>query len=328
MLSRYIYFDSVDTHFQTEELGPPGPNEIVIRSTCSLISVGTERATLQGIILGPGRLGYSLVGRVEDVGSQIQEFTVGDRVTTSCHHADYVKCTAEPWVVQSIPAEVSDRAAAFTVLASVAAHAVERAELHIDEGVLIAGAGVVGLIASQLAQIMGAYPVIVTDIRPEPLEMAKRVGVKNTIHAESDEELRSGLEAIAPNESISVLIEACGSPQAVRTLVSLAPSGARVVVAGALSGELLLPDPFDAFMMREISIIGAFQPNSPLERQRYHPWSQSDNRAMALRLMAEDRLIVEPLITHVIAAEDLPSFYADLKSGALQPTGAIINWRG
>jgi len=49
---------------------------------------------------------------------------------------------------------------------------------------------------------------------------------------------------------------------------------------------------------------------------------------MALRLMAEDRLIVEPLITHVIAAEELPSFYADLKSGAVQPTGALINWSG
>jgi len=80
MLSRYIYFDSVGTHFQSEELGPPGPNEIIIRSTCSLISVGTERATLQGIIGGPGRLGYSLVGRVEDVGAEIQRFTVGDRV--------------------------------------------------------------------------------------------------------------------------------------------------------------------------------------------------------------------------------------------------------
>jgi len=328
MLSRYIYFNSVDTHFQIEELSPPGPNEIIIRSTCSLISVGTERATLQGIILGSGRLGYSLVGRVEDVGSEIQRFTVGDRVTADCHHADYVKCTAEPWRVQSIPAEVSDRAAAFTVLASVAAHAIERADLHIDEGVLIAGAGVVGLLATQLAQIMGACPVIVTDIRPEALEMAQRVGVKNAIHAESDEKLRSGLEAIAANQSISVLIEASGSPQAVRTLVSLAPSGARVVVAGALSGELLLPDPFDVFIMREISIIGAFQPNCPPERQMYYPWSQSDNRAMALRLMAEDRLIVEPLITHIVAAEDLPSFYADLKSGAVQPTGALINWSG
>jgi len=327
MLSRYIYFDSVDTYFQTEELGPPGPNEIIIRSTCSLISVGTERATLQGIIGGPGRLGYSLVGRVEKVGAEIQRFTVGDRVATSCYHADYVKRTADSWV-QPIPAEVSDRAAAFTVLASVAAHAVERAELHIGEGVLIAGAGVVGLLATQLAQIMGAYPVIVTDIRPEALEMAHRVGIKNTIHAESEEELRSGIEAIAPNERISVFIEACGNPQAVTTLVSLAPSGARVVVAGALSGELLLPDPFDAFIMREISIIGAFQPNCPRERQMYYPWSQSDNRAMALRLMAEDRLIVEPLITHVISAEELPSFYADLKSGAVQPTGALINWSG
>jgi len=80
--------------------------------------------------------------------------------------------------------------------------------------------------------------------------------------------------------------------------------------------------------MREISIIGAFQPNCPRERQMYYPWSQSDNRAMALRLMAEDRLIVEPLITHVISAEELPSFYADLKSGAVQPTGALINWSG
>ncbi len=328
MLSRYIYFDSVDTYFQTEELNSPGPNEIIIRSTCSLISVGTERATLQGTIGGPSRLGYSLVGRIEDVGSEIQRFTVGDRVTTNCHHADYVKCSADPWVVQPIPDEVSDRAAAFTVLASVAAHAIERADLHIDEGVLIAGAGVVGLLAAQLAQVMGAYPVIVTDIRPEPLEIAHRVGVENTIRAESDEELRCGLEAITPNKSISVLIEACGNPQAVRTLVSLAPSGARVVVAGALSGELLLPDPFDAFIIRELSIIGAFQPNCPPEHRMYYPWSKSDNRVMALRLMAEDRLIVEPLINHIVAAEDLPSFYADLKSGAVQPTGALINWSG
>ena len=110
--------------------------------------------------------------------------------------------------------------------------------------------------------------------------------------------------------------------------MSLAPSGGRVVVTGALSGELLLPDPFDAFIGRELSIIGASQPKCPRERQVYYPWSQSDNRAMALRLMAEDRLIVDPLITHIVPAEDLPSFYADLKSGAVQPTGALINWSG
>ena len=326
MISHYVCYDLEGARFESEELGVPAPNEVIIRSTCSLISAGTERASLQGILPGPGRLGYSLVGTIEEVGAQVTGLALGERVMAVHHHCDWARRAVDPWVVQPIPDEVSNRAAAFTVLASVAAHFIERAQLHIGEGVLIAGAGVVGLLTAQLARIAGADPVIVTDLRPETFEMAHRVGITNTVPAGSAEELRASIETIAPPESISVLIEVCCSTQAIKTLVALAPLGARVVVTGSFADELVLPDAFDALVSREISIIGAHQPKCPRQRHIYYPWSQSDNRAMVLRLLAEGRLIVEPLITHVVAARELPSFYADLKSGAVRPTAALINW--
>src|SRR5216117_3275019 len=87
-----------------EPLSAPGPGEIILRTTRTLISTGTE-----GIVLGrkfspgtqweawvkyPFRPGYSHVGRVSAVGEGVSEFRVGDRVAARAHHTSQAKVKA------------------------------------------------------------------------------------------------------------------------------------------------------------------------------------------------------------------------------------------
>src|SRR5262245_49452807 len=107
-----------------EPLAAPGPGEILVQTTRTLISTGTE-----GIVLGrkfspgthydnwvkyPFRPGYSHVGRISMVGANVTEFKAGDRVATRGPHSSQV-------IVQGIhavkiPDQVSDDDATWTAL--------------------------------------------------------------------------------------------------------------------------------------------------------------------------------------------------------------------
>src|SRR4051812_40133027 len=111
-----------------EPLPPPGPGQINVQTTRTLISTGTE-----GIVLGrkfspgthfdtwvkyPFRPGYSHVGRVSAAGEGVTEFRVGDRVATRGSHTSQAQVMAAHAV--RIPNEVSDDDATWTALGKIA----------------------------------------------------------------------------------------------------------------------------------------------------------------------------------------------------------------
>jgi predicted dehydrogenase/threonine dehydrogenase-like Zn-dependent dehydrogenase len=188
------------------------PGSLLIRTTASVVSAGTERmlvdfgkaslvgkarsqpekvrqvidkartdgvmATMDAVrhkLDQPLTLGYSQVGVVLDVGAGVHGFSVGDRVVSNGKHAEVVSVPRN--LCCRVPDEVSDEDAAYTVLAAISLQGIRLAQPTIGEAVVVTGLGLLGLIAVQLLRAHGCR-VLGIDMDPARLALARGFGAE------------------------------------------------------------------------------------------------------------------------------------------------------
>lgn len=191
------------------------PGHVLVQSTGSLISAGSERMLVefgQASLIAKARsqpdkvkqvldkirtdgllptletvfrrldeplpLGYCNAGRVLEVGSGVSGFAPGDRVASNGPHAEVV-CVPKNLCVR-IPAEVEDTQATFTVLASIALQGVRLLHPTLGEKFVVFGLGLIGLIAVQLLRACGSE-ILGVDIAPERLKLAEGFGARTAL---------------------------------------------------------------------------------------------------------------------------------------------------
>jgi predicted dehydrogenase/threonine dehydrogenase-like Zn-dependent dehydrogenase len=196
------------------EVPSPAPRRghVLIRTTRSLVSAGTERMlvdfgragwidkarqqpvkarmvldkvrtdglwpTLQAVrnkLDQPLPLGYCNVGVVVGVGADVSGFQVGDRVASNGKHAQVVNVPAN--LCAKIPHGVSDDEAAFTVLGAIALQGIRLAQPTLGEAVVVTGLGLIGLVAVQLLRAQGCR-VLGLDMDAARLAQARRLGAE------------------------------------------------------------------------------------------------------------------------------------------------------
>lgn len=188
------------------------PGSVLIQTTRSLVSLGTERMlvefgksnliskarqqpekvkqvldkiksdgllpTLEAVFnkLGqPLPLGYCNVGKVVEVGEGVSEFRIGDRVASNGHHAEYV--TVPKNLVVHIPDRVSDEEAAFTVVGAIGLQGIRLLKPTLGETFVIIGLGLIGLITAEILVVNGCN-VIGFDFDEDKVKLASDKGVK------------------------------------------------------------------------------------------------------------------------------------------------------
>ena len=184
---------------------------LLIRSTVSLVSLGTERMLVQfgkasylekarqqpekvkmvldkvrseGLmptvnavrnkLATPLPLGYCNVGIIEAVGKGVKGFKVGDRVTSNGSHAEFVSVPEN--LIAKIPASVTDEQASFTVIASIGLQGVRLINPTFGETIVVYGLGLIGLLTARLLRANGCR-VIGIDIDDSKLKIAEADGV-------------------------------------------------------------------------------------------------------------------------------------------------------
>ncbi|WP_423128033.1 bi-domain-containing oxidoreductase [Gaoshiqia sp. Z1-71] len=187
------------------------PGTVLIKTTRSLVSLGTERMlvefgkagliekarqqpdkvkqvldkmkaegilpTLEAVfnkLNQPLPLGYCNVGVVEAVGKGVHSFQVGDRVASNGHHAEYV-CIPEN-LCAKIPDQVSDEEASFTVIGSIGLEGIRLCNPTFGETIVVVGLGLIGLVTARLLKANGCR-VIGYDFDPEKVELAQNGGI-------------------------------------------------------------------------------------------------------------------------------------------------------
>lgn len=201
---------------ETELVTAPTPTvragEVLIESSASLISAGTERMLVDfgkanllnkarqqpdkvkmvldkvqtdGLLttvdsvrskLGePLPLGYCNVGVVSKIGAGVDSFKVGDRVASNGAHSDIVSVPKN--LCAKIPDNVSDEDAAFTVVASIALQGIRLSEPTLGEAFVVTGVGLIGLLTVQLLKAHGCR-VLAIDFDEQKLKLAKSFGAE------------------------------------------------------------------------------------------------------------------------------------------------------
>ena len=285
---------------EVAEVPVPGvrPGHILIRTTRSLISVGTERMLVEfgkagwiekarqqpdkvkmvlekirtdGLVPTiesvknkldqPLPLGYCNVGVVEQVGVGVTGFSVGDRVASNGKHAEVVCVPAI--LCAKVPDGVSDDEAAFTVLSSIALQGIRLAQPTLGETVAVIGLGLIGLVTVQLLRANGCK-VIGVDFDETKLAAARAVGAE-TINLGAGQDPVAFAETYTAGRGVdAVLITAAtDSQEPVQSAARMSRKRGRIVLVGVAGLKLSRAD----FYEKELS----FQVSCSYGPGRYDP---------------------------------------------------------
>jgi predicted dehydrogenase/threonine dehydrogenase-like Zn-dependent dehydrogenase len=189
-----------------------GAGQLLIHTTTSLVSAGTERtvvafgkagwiskarqqpdkvkmvlekartdgvaATFEAVrskLDQPLALGYCNVGQVAALGRKVDGFAIGDRVVSNGNHAEVVAVPRN--LCARIPDTVDDETAAFTVLAAIGLQSIRLANTTIGECVVVTGLGLIGLLTVQILRAQGCR-VLGIDFDPTRLALAEKFGAE------------------------------------------------------------------------------------------------------------------------------------------------------
>ena len=222
------------------ETPEPEPGQILIRTSVSGISAGTEMNLYRGTnpdlvrrrwgerFVYPMIPGYQGVGVVVHRSPDVSDFEVGDRVATSGSHSEFAVADARSSI--RIPCGLSDEQASLLSVARVALHGVRRGRIEYGHSVAVVGMGLMGQLAIQHARLAGATTTIAVDIDPWRLEIAHELGADHLINPESADTA----EQIAQytEGGADIVLETAGVSSAVPVALALGRYGARIVIVG------------------------------------------------------------------------------------------------
>lgn len=245
-------------------------------------------------------LGYEWVGRVVEVGAEVEHLHPGDLVHLLAPHRQTHTLTPEnvPYRgrLHALPPGLSPDQAIFLALAGVALQAVHDAQIKLGDRVAVFGLGAIGLLAVQLARLDGAAWVDAVDPIPERRDMALRFGADQALDPESGD---GGLaiKTASKHHGADVAIECSGHDAALHEAIRSVRKAGRVVAAGFYqggAGNLRLGEEWHHNRVTMVSSMAVWD----CPHRDYPLWDRSRVEEVAIDLLASGRLRTDGLITH------------------------------
>ncbi len=294
----------------------PGSGEVLVRVKATGLC-GSDVDGYRGhhpMIRWPIILGHECSGVVAKVGPGVDEWRPGDEIVVepfftckkcpACLREKYNLCLdlkiighqipgslaeyvlAEARFVHPKPEGLSFAEAALAEPVSGSLHAVERCKLRLGDFVVIVGCGTIGSLAMQHALNKGAE-VLIADPQEFKLEVARRLGVHHTLNP-AEENLKERVRELTGGVGADCVIEAVGLPETLGSTVRLVRRGGTIMLIGWSGNKT---DPFDltSVTLDELTVLGTLG----------FCW----DFPVALKLMAQGKVKVAPIITHRLPLE-------------------------
>ncbi|HMO15539.1 MAG TPA: L-threonine 3-dehydrogenase [Pirellulaceae bacterium] len=272
--------------------------------------------------------GHEFVGRIVKLGNDVERLRVGQRVSAEGHiycgqcrscrsgnahicaqvqilgidrdgcFAQFVSIPEQNiWPVDDrIPNEI---AAIFDPLGN-AVHTVMEADVS-GKTVLITGVGIIGLMAVTVAKAAGAGKILVSDVDPHRLEVARELGA-DVCYLASDKDWPEQARAATDGHGPEVLLEMSGSPFAIRQGFAALADGGTAALLGIPGDEVSINFAND-IIFKGAKVLGI---NG---RRIFKTWFQMET------FLLSGRLNLEPIITHVIEMENFEDGFRMMQSG-------------
>jgi len=332
------------------------PGQVLIQTTRSLVSLGTERMlvefgkanflekarqqpdkvkevlnkvktdglkpTINAVFnkLGqPLPLGYCNVGRVIAVGKGVEEFAVGDRVSSNGHHAEYVSVPKN--LVAKIPDAVSDEEATFTVIGAIGLQGIRLASPTFGETVVVVGLGLIGLISAQLLKANGCQ-VIGFDFDPTKVSLAQSFGITAVNPGEGIDQVSFVNDFTKGVGADAVIITASNkSNEIISQSAKMSRKKGRIILVGVIGLDISRADFFEKELTFQVSCSygpGRYDESYEQKGQDYPlpyvRWTEKRNFEAILKAIEAKVIQVEPLITERVPLDEYQQIYGDMSN--------------
>jgi len=329
---------------------------LLIRTTRSLVSLGTEKMlvdfgkanyiekarqqpdkvkmvldkmksdgilpTMEAVFnkLGtPIPLGYCNVGVVEEVGSNVSGFSVGDRVVSNGSHAEFV-CIPEN-LAANIPDNISDDEAVFTVIGAIGLQGIRLLKPTFGETIVVMGLGLIGLITAEILKANGCN-VIGFDINEQKVDIAKSKGITAI-------NLASGLDPVKSIDSLTDGIGADGiiitasnkSNDIISQAARMCRKKGRIILVGVIGLDISRADFYEKEITFQVSCsYGPGRYDEQYEQKgidypiSYVRWTEKRNFQAILNAISKKQVDVLPLITERVTLENYLDIYGNMNN--------------
>jgi len=322
-----------------EDVPPPtiGINDVLIRvrrvGICGTdLHIYNWDEWAQRTIPVPMVIGHEFVGEIVETGSNVSDFHPGNIVTGEGHVVcgRCRNCLAGRRHLCAHTMGVGvNRSGAFADYIAVPMTNIWRHKDNIDldiaaiydpfgnavhtalsfpvlaEDVLITGAGPIGIMAAEVVRHAGARYVVITDVNPYRLELARKIGVTRAVNT-SETPLGQVQKELGMQEGFDVGLEMSGHPSAFREMLANMSHGAKIAMLGIPSKEMAIDWTVVVFNM--LTIKGIYG------REMYETWYK-------MAVMLESGVDIRPVITHRFHYQDFEQAFATVRSGS---SGKVI----
>lgn len=318
----------------------PGVNDVLIKvkktSICGTdIHIYNWDAWAEKTIKTPMIVGHEFVGTIAAVGANVIGFQPGDLVDGEGHivcglcrnclagrrhlckdtkgvgvnrdgaFAEYL-CIPASNAVHVDPAIPLDVLSCFDPLGN-ATHTALQYDL-VGEDVLITGAGPIGCMATAIAWQAGARKIVVTDVNPDRLALAARMGATRTVDV-SKEKLPDVQREIGMKEGFDIGLEMSGNPLALNTMIDNMAHGGRIALLGIMPGAAAVD--WNKVVFNMLTIRGIYG------REMYETWYKMTS-------LIQRGLDISPVITHRFHYTEFQNAFDLMRSG--RSGKIILNW--
>jgi len=317
-----------------------GPNDVLIKMRKTAIC-GTDMHIwhwddwARRTIKVPMAVGHEYCGEIVALGSEVRGLSVGDRVSgeghITCGHcrncragrrhlcrntvgvgvnrsgcfAEYMSLPASN--VFKLPDAITDEIAAILDPFGNATHTALSFNL-VGEDVLITGAGPIGIMAVAIARFVGSRHIVITDVNPYRLELARRMGASRALDVRS-QSLDQAMQDLKMEEGFDVGLEMSGVPSAFRELLRTMHHGGNVALLGIMPKDTGIN--WDEVIFKGLVMKGVYG------REMFETWYKMSS-------MLQSGLDISPVITHRLPIEEYRLGFETMASG--QSGKVVLDW--
>ncbi|HEB2245897.1 TPA: zinc-binding dehydrogenase [Staphylococcus aureus] len=293
---------------------------------------GTDIHTYEGHykVNFPVTLGHEFSGEIVEVGADVKDFKVGDRVTSEttfyvcneceyCESKDYNLCNHRKGIgtqvdgaftnyviareesLHHIPDEVSYQSAAMTEPLTCAHHGVSKIQVNSGDVAVVMGPGPIGLLVAQVLKSKGAT-VVVTGLDNDKvrLDKAEALHMDYVVNLQQTD-LKTYINGITDGYGADVVVECSGAVPAARQGLDILRKKGFYSQIGIFK-DAEIPFDMEKVIQKEITVVGS-------RSQKPADWEPS------LQLMADGLVNAEALVTKIYDISKWDEAYQHLKSG-------------
>jgi len=206
-----------------------------------------------------------------------------------------------------LPDNISDELASIFDPYGNAVHTALSFDL-VGEDVLITGAGPIGCMAAAICRRVGARHVVVTDINPYRLELARKMGATRAVMA-TEVELRDVMAEVGMVEGFDVGLEMSGSPAAFRDMLEVMIHGGRVGLLGIPPADTAID--WNHVIFKGLIIKGVYG------REMFETWYKMSS-------LLQSGLDLAPIVTHGFPVDDFQEGFDIMRSG--KSGKVVLDW--